>query len=300
MRYKESLREKKVKGIILAGGKATRLYPATQAVSKQLIPVYDKPMIYYPLSILMLSGIRDILIISTPQDLEKFKKLLGDGSRIGVKFSYAEQDYPRGLPDAFRIGKDFIGEDNVCLVLGDNIFYGQGIEEILIEVTKKQRGATIFGHEVTDPQRYGVVEFDKNGKVLSIEEKPQNPKSRYAVIGLYFFDNRVIKMAENLQPSNRGETEITDLFKAYLETGELEVKTLGRGFSWFDTGTFDSMSEASEFVKLIQKRQGQPIACIEEIAYKKSFIGKEQLKEIVSSLGKSGYGEHLSRLLEES
>jgi glucose-1-phosphate thymidylyltransferase len=289
-----------MKGIILAGGKATRLYPATQAVSKQLIPIYDKPMIYYPLSTLMLAGIKDILIISTPEDLGRFKKLFEDGSRIGVKFSYAEQDKPRGIADAFKVGKNFIGEDNVSLILGDNIFYGPGLEEMLVEITKKKRGATIFGHEVSDPQRYGIVEFDKKGKVLSMEEKPEKPKSRYAVVGLYFYDNRVIDMAENLKPSKREEIEITDLNNKYLELGELEVRTLGRGFSWFDTGTFDSMAEASEFVRVIQKRQGYPIACIEEIAYNKGFIGKEQLNEIINSLGKSGYGEHLSRLLEES
>ena len=289
-----------MKGMILAGGKATRLYPSTQVVSKQLIPIYDKPMIYYPLSTLMLAGIKDILIISTPEDLGRFEKLFNDGSRIGVKFSYGEQDKPRGLPDAFRVGKNFIGQDNVCLVLGDNIFYGQGLEEMLSEVARKKSGATVFAQEVSDPKRYVIVEFDKSGKVLSIEEKPEIPKSRCAILGLYFFDNKAVDFAAGLKPSKRGETEITDLYKKYLEIGELEVKTLGRGFSWFDTGTFDSMAEASEFVRVIQKRQGQPIACIEEIAYHKNFIGKEKLKEIVDFLGKSGYGEHLSRLLEES
>jgi len=287
-----------MKGIILAGGKATRLYPTTNVVSKQLLPIYDKPMIYYPLSTLMFSGIRDILIISTPEDLGRFENLLGDGSRIGINLSYAEQDKPRGLADAFRVGKGFIGSDSTCLVLGDNIFYGHSLSEILTKTTEKQEGATIFGHEVSDPERYGIVEFDDTGKVLSIEEKPKKPKSRYAVIGLYFYDNEVIDIVENLRPSERGELEITDLNKKYLEMGKLEAKLLGRGFSWFDTGTFDSMAEASEFVRVIQKRQGQTIACIEEIAFQKGFIDKGRLRKIAEPLKSSGYGDYLLRLLD--
>lgn len=285
-----------MKGIILAGGKATRLYPLTNVVSKQLLPVYDKPMIYYPLSTLMLSNIRDILIISTPEDLPNFQKLLGDGSRLGMNFSYAIQDKPRGLADAFIVGKNFIGKDKVCLILGDNIFYGHGLPEILREASQRNKGATVFGYEVSDPERYGVVEFDSNMKALSIEEKPKNPKSRYAVVGLYFYDNKVIEIAENLKPSARGELEITDLNRKYLELGELEVKLMGRGFAWLDTGTFNSMSEASEFVRVVQTRQGSMVACPEEIAYRMGFIDKEQLRKAAEPLLKSGYGEYLMKI----
>lgn len=286
-----------MKGIILAGGKATRLYPITNVISKQLIDVYDKPMIYYPLSTLMLAGIRDILIISTPEDLPRFRKLLGNGSRIGINFSYEEQDKPRGLADAFRVGKNFIGKEQCCLILGDNIFYGHGLPEMLKEAASKQKGATIFGYRVSDPQRYGVVEFDSRGKVLSIEEKPQNPKSNYAVVGLYFYDNQVIGLAESLNPSARGELEITDLNKRYLELDQLEVKLMGRGFAWLDTGTYESLAEAREFVRVIQKRQGTMVACPEEIAFRMGYISGEELRAAAEPIIKSGYGEYLLSLL---
>ena len=285
-----------MKGIILAGGKATRLYPITNVISKQLIDVYDKPMIYYPLSTLMLAGIRDILVISTPEDLPRFRKLLGNGSRIGINFSYEEQDKPRGLADAFRVGKNFIGKEQCCLILGDNIFYGHGLPEMLKEAASKQKGATIFGYRVSDPQRYGVVEFDSKGKVLSIEEKPQNPKSNYAVVGLYFYDNQVIGLAESLNPSARGELEITDLNKRYLELDQLEVKLMGRGFAWLDTGTYESLAEAREFVRVIQKRQGTMVACPEEIAFRMGYISREELRAAAEII-KSGYGEYLLSLL---
>lgn len=288
-----------MKGIILAGGRATRLYPITNVLSKQLIPVYDKPMIYYPLSTLMLAGIRDILIISTPQDLLKFKELLGDGSRIGIHLSYARQDKPLGIADAFRVGKEFIGNDKCCLILGDNIFYGNGIRKLLKEAMDREDGATIFCYEVKDPQRYGVVEFDSNGKALSLEEKPQNPKSNYAVVGLYFYDNNVVNIAENLKPSSRGELEITDLNKKYLEMNKLNVKLMRRGLAWLDTGTFLSLLEASNFVETIENRQGLKIACIEEIAYIMGFINKDQLKEIAEPLKNSGYGEYLLRIISK-
>jgi glucose-1-phosphate thymidylyltransferase len=287
----------KMKGIILAGGKATRLYPATLAVSKQLLPVYDKPMIYYPLSTLMLAGIRDTLIISTPEDLPSFRKLLRDGSQLGLNFSYAEQDQPRGLADAFRVGRNFIGKDRCCLILGDNIFYGHGLPELLRAAAKKQDGATIFGYEVSDPQRYGVVEFDETGRVLSIEEKPQYPKSRFAVVGLYFYDNDVVRIAQDLNPSERGELEITDLNRKYLELGKLEAKVLGRGFDWFDAGTNDSLKDANDLVAAVQKRQGSQIACIEEIAWRMGFIDKEQLKRLAEPLKNSDYGRYLMGLL---
>jgi glucose-1-phosphate thymidylyltransferase len=286
-----------MKGIILAGGKATRLYPATNVVSKQLLPIYDKPMIYYPLSTLMLAGIREILIISTPEDLPRFNELLGDGSKIGLKLSYEKQDKPRGLADAFIIGEKFIGNDKCCLILGDNIFYGSELQEMLKQAAEKENGATVFGYEVNDPARYGVIEFDSNKKVLSIEEKPEFPKSRYAIVGLYFYDTKVIEFAKSLAPSKRGEIEITDLNKKYLEIGELDVKLMARGFAWLDTGTFDSLAEASEFVRVIQKRQGSTIACLEEIAYKMNYITKEQLRETAESLKKSGYGEYLLGLI---
>ncbi len=289
-----------MKGIILAGGKATRLYPITTVTSKQLLPVYDKPMVYYPLSTLMLAGIRDVLLISTPEDLPRYKELLGDGSRIGMRFSYKEQDKPQGLPDAFRVGKDFIGNDRCCLILGDNIFYGNGLRKLLKEAAEKETGATVFCYEVKDPQRYGVVEFNSEGKVLSLEEKPKNPKSNYAVVGLYFYDNNVIKTTETLIPSARGELEITDLNRKYLEEGMLDVKLMRRGFAWLDTGTFNSLLEASDFVKIIEERQCLKIACIEEIAYRMGFIDEEQLRKIAEPLKNSGYGEYLLNILSKS
>lgn len=285
-----------MKGIILAGGSGTRLYPLTISVSKQLMPVYDKPMIYYPLSTLMLAGIRDILIITTPQDSDSFQKLLGDGSQIGCKIEYKIQPSPDGLAQAFIIGEEFIGEDSVALVLGDNIFYGTGLKDLLQSKTQV-KGGCVFSYQVSDPERYGVVEFDKNFKALSIEEKPLKPKSNYAVPGLYFYDNRVVEFAKNLKPSHRGELEITDINKIYLELGELEVGIMGRGTAWLDTGTFDSLHEASEFVKIIEKRQGFKVSCIEEIAYRLNFIDKEQLLISSEKYGKSGYGEYLRSLI---
>lgn len=285
-----------MKGIILAGGSGTRLYPLTIAVSKQLMPVYDKPMIYYPLSILLLAGIKEILIITTPHDQEAFKKLLGDGSAIGCKFEYKVQPSPDGLAQAFILGEEFIGDDSVALVLGDNIFYGNGLPQLLTSKTNV-KGGCVFAYNVSDPERYGVVEFDENYKAISIEEKPQHPKSNYAVPGLYFYDNSVVEIAKNLKPSPRGELEITDVNKVYLEKGELEVGVMSRGTAWLDTGTFDSLHEATEFVKVLEKRQGFKISCIEEIAYKKGFINKEQLLVAAEKYGKSGYGEYLKKLL---
>lgn len=285
-----------MKGIILAGGSGTRLYPLTIAVSKQLMPVYDKPMIYYPLSILLLAGIKEILIITTPHDQEAFKKLLGDGSAIGCKFEYKVQPSPDGLAQAFILGEEFIDDDSVALVLGDNIFYGNGLPQLLTSKTNV-KGGCVFAYNVSDPERYGVVEFDENFKALSIEEKPQNPKSNFAVPGLYFYDNSVVEIAKNLKPSPRGELEITDVNKIYLEKGELEVGVMSRGTAWLDTGTFDSLHEATEFVKVLEKRQGFKISCIEEIAYKKGFINKEQLLAAAEKYGKSGYGEYLKKLL---
>lgn len=287
-----------IKGIILAGGKATRLYPITNVTSKQLLPVYDKPMIYYPLSTLMLAGIREILIISTPEDLPRYWRLLGDGSKLGLKISYAEQDKPRGLPDAFRVGKSFIGNDKCCLILGDNIFYGNGLRKLLKEASENESGATIFCYEVKDPERYGVVEFNKEGKVLSIEEKPKQPKSNYALVGLYFYDNEVIKLAESLTPSERGETEISDLNKKYLEKGNLNVKLMRRGLAWLDTGTFNSLLEASDFVRIIQDRQCLKIACIEEIAYRMGFINEEQLGLLAEPMKNSEYGKYILDILD--
>ena len=287
-----------MKGIILAGGSGTRLYPLTKAVSKQIMPVYDKPMIYYPLSTLMLAGIRDILIISTPRDLPVFESLFGTGEELGLRMSYAVQDVPRGLADAFIIGEEFIGDDNVALVLGDNIFYGQSFSKLLREVASRKKGATIFGYYVRDPREYGVVEFDEEGKALSIEEKPEHPKSNYAVPGLYFYDNDVVEIAKNVKPSARGEIEITSVNNAYLERGDLRVETMGRGFAWLDTGNHDALLDAADFVAAFQKRQGLYISCIEEIAYKRGFISKEQLLKLAEPLLKTDYGKYLVEVAE--
>jgi len=282
-----------MKGIILAGGSGTRLYPLTKAISKQIMPVYDKPMIYYPLSTLMLAGIREVLIISTPRDLPVFKELLGDGSQLGMKFSYAIQEQPRGLADAFIIGEEFIGDDNVALVLGDNIFYGQSFSKLLKTVAERKTGATIFGYYVRDPREYGVVEFDENGMAISIEEKPEHPKSNYAVPGLYFYDNDVVEIAKNVKPSARGEIEITSINNEYLRRGTLHVETMGRGFAWLDTGNHDALLEAADFVAAFQKRQGLYVSCIEEIAYKRGFIDREQLVKLAEPLMKTNYGKYL-------
>ncbi len=282
-----------MRGIILAGGSGTRLYPLTKAVSKQIMPVYDKPMIYYPLSTLMLAGIREVLIISTPRDLPIFKELLGDGSQLGMCFSYAVQDQPRGLADAFIIGADFVATDRVALVLGDNIFYGQSFSKVLKHVADREDGATIFGYYVRDPREYGVVEFDQNGKAISIEEKPENPKSNYAVPGLYFYDNEVVNIVRDIEPSARGEIEITSVNNVYLKMGKLNVETLGRGFAWLDTGNHDALIDAADFVASIQKRQGLYISCIEEIAFKKGFINKDELLALAEPLMKTDYGKYL-------
>ena len=287
-----------MKGIVLAGGSGTRLYPLTKAISKQIMPVYDKPMIYYPLSTLMLAGIREVLIISTPRDIHVFEELLSDGSQLGMKFSYAVQEQPRGLADAFIIGADFIGDDSVALVLGDNIFYGQSFSKVLREVAARESGATIFGYYVRDPREYGVVEFDENGKALSIEEKPEHPKSNYAVPGLYFYDNDVVEIAANVKPSARGEIEITSINNEYLRRGTLRVETLGRGFAWLDTGNHDSLLDAADFVAAFQKRQGLYISCIEEIAYNRGFIDKEQLLKLAEPLMKTNYGQYLKEVAE--
>lgn len=290
-----------MKGIVLAGGSGTRLYPITKGISKQLIPIFDKPMIFYPISVLMLAGIREILIISTPHDLPGFKRLLGDGSEIGVKFEYAEQPSPDGLAQAFIIGEKFIGKDNVCLVLGDNIFYGSGFSALLrqsVQNAEKEGLATVFGYYVNDPERYGVAEFDKEGNCLSIEEKPEHPKSNYAVVGLYFYPNSVVEIAKNIKPSARGELEITTVNQEYLQQHLLKVQTLQRGFAWLDTGTHDSLAEASTFIEVIEKRQGQKVACLEEIAFKKGWIDSERLKELAKPMIKNGYGQYLMQLAE--
>lgn len=289
---------KKYKGIVLAGGSGSRLHPITLGVSKQLLPIYDKPMIYYPISVLMLSGINEILIISTPEDMPGYKRLLGDGSQLGVSFSYAIQPSPDGLAQAFLIGEDFIGDDNVCLVLGDNIFFGQHFTDKLKAAVAKQEGATVFGYHVTDPERFGVVEFNEDGKAISIEEKPKVPKSNYAVTGLYFYDNDVVDIAKNIKPSPRGELEITDVNRAYLERGDMNVSLLGRGFAWLDTGTHDSLMEAGYFVQTIEKRQGLKVACLEEIAYQKGWLTKDELISCAQTLGKTGYGQYLLRVCE--
>ncbi|ATA77271.1 MULTISPECIES: glucose-1-phosphate thymidylyltransferase RfbA [Capnocytophaga] len=290
-----------MKGIILAGGSGTRLYPITKGISKQLLPIYDKPMVYYPLSVLMLAGIREVLVISTPQDLPGFQRLLGDGSDYGISISYAEQPSPDGLAQAFIIGEQFIGNDDVCLVLGDNIFYGQSFTKMLlqsVETAEKERKATVFGYYVKDPERYGVAEFDAEGNVLSIEEKPEKPKSHYAVVGLYFYPNKVVNVAKNIKPSARGELEITTVNQEFLKDNELKVQLLGRGFAWLDTGTHDSLSEASNFVETIEKRQGLKISCLEEIAYKKGWISAEKIRELAQPMLKNQYGQYLLELIK--
>lgn len=290
-----------MKGIILAGGSGSRLYPITKGVSKQLLPIYDKPMIYYPLSVLMLAGIRDILVISTPQDLSGFQRLLGDGSDYGLHLTYAEQPSPDGLAQAFLIGREFIGDDNVCLILGDNIFYGQSFSSMLREAVtsvEQEGNATVFGYYVNDPQRYGVAEFDEEGNVLSIEEKPQQPKSNYAIVGLYFYPNKVVDIAAGIKPSARGELEITSVNQQFLENGKLKVQLLGRGFAWLDTGTHDSLSEASTFIEVIEKRQGLKVACLEEIAFRRGWIGIKKLKEIAATMEKNQYGKYLLGVID--
>ena len=287
-----------MKGIVLAGGSGTRLHPITRGVSKQILPVYDKPMIYYPLSVLMLAGIQDILVISTPDDLPSYQKLLGDGSEFGVNLAYADQPSPDGLAQAFLIGESFIGDDSVCLILGDNIFYGYGFGAMLREVASRDFGATVFGYHVNDPERFGVVEFDSEGRVLSVEEKPECPKSNYAITGLYFYDNRVVDIAKQVQPSKRGELEITDVNRAYLESGELNVSLLSRGFAWLDTGTHDSLMEASQFVQTIEHRQGLKVACLEEIGYRNGWLSGEALRGQATALAKTGYGQYLQQVLD--
>ncbi len=296
------LKKKNMKGIVLAGGSGTRLYPITKGVSKQLLPIYDKPMVYYPISALMLAGIRDILIISTPQDLPGFKRLLGDGSDFGVRFEYAEQPSPDGLAQAFIIGEQFIGDDCACLVLGDNIFHGNGFTKLLenaVHDAEVNQKATVFGYWVADPERYGVAEFDKQGNCLSIEEKPKEPKSNYAVVGLYFYPNKVVKVAKSIKPSARGELEITTVNQRFLEDGELMVQTLGRGFAWLDTGTHDSLAEASTFVEVIEKRQGLKIACLEGIAYRNGWINEEKMRELAQPMLKNQYGQYLLKVIDE-
>jgi len=288
-----------MKGIILAGGKGTRLYPLTMAISKQLLPVYDKPMIYYPLSMLMLAGIRDILVITTPEDSDQYRRLLGDGSRLGMNFQYAVQAVPRGLADAFLVGKEFIGDDKVCLILGDNIFFGHGLPQVLRSAAEQENGAVVFAYPVRDPERYGVVEFDDSGKAISLEEKPLKPRSNYAVPGIYFYDNRVVRYAEELEPSPRGEIEITDINKRYLSDGKLSVKVLGRGIAWLDAGTHESLLQASMFVQAVEDRQGMMISCVEEIAYRMGYIDEEGLRKCAEPLTSNGYGQYLIRFLGE-
>jgi len=288
-----------MKGIILAGGKGTRLYPLTMAISKQLLPVYDKPMIYYPLSMLMLAGIRDVLVITTPEDNDQYRRLLGDGSRIGMNFEYAIQAVPRGLADAFIVGKEFIGADKVCLILGDNIFFGHGLPQVLRSAAEQENGAVVFAYPVRDPERYGVVEFDENGKAISLEEKPLKPRSNFAVPGIYFYDNRVVRYAEELAPSPRGEIEITDINKRYLGDGELSVKVLGRGVAWLDAGTHESLLQASMFVQAVEDRQGMMISCVEEIAYRMGYIDKETLRSCAEPLASNEYGQYLLRFLSD-
>ncbi len=291
-----------MKGIVLAGGSGTRLYPITKAISKQLMPIYDKPMVYYPISVLMLAGIRDILIISTPFDLPDFKRLLGDGSDYGVHFTYAEQPSPDGLAQAFTIGADFIGNDSVCLVLGDNIFQGPGLTKLLkeaVDAAEKDKKATVFGYWVSDPERYGVAEFDKQGNCLSIEEKPEHPKSNYAVVGLYFYPNKVVEVARNVKPSARGEYEITSVNQKFLEDGELKVATFGRGFAWLDTGTHDSLAEASTYIEVLEKRQGLKVACLEGIAYRKGWISEQRMRELARPMLKNQYGQYLLKVIDE-
>lgn len=289
-----------MKGIILAGGSGTRLYPLTKSMSKQLMPIYDKPMIYYPMSTLMLAGIKDILIISTPTDTPRFEQLFGDGSEIGLNLSYAVQEEPNGLAEAFIIGEEFIGNDSVCLILGDNIYYGGGLSKMLQRAAAKPEGATVFGYHVNDPERFGVVEFDNEMRALSIEEKPLNPKSNYAVTGLYFYDNRVVDIAKNIEPSHRGELEITDINQEYLEMGELDVEVMGRGYAWLDTGTHESLLEAGTFIETIEKRQSLRVACLEEIAFRMGYITHNQLVDLAQPLKKNGYGQYLLRIAEES
>ena len=287
-----------MKGIVLAGGSGTRLHPITRGVSKQMLPIYDKPMIYYPLSVLMLAGIRDILVISTPDDLPSYEKLLGNGTDFGVNLAFAEQPTPDGLAQAFLIGESFIGDDSVCLILGDNIFYGHGFTAMLQDVVARDAGATVFGYHVNDPERFGVVEFDSDGRVLSVEEKPERPKSNYAITGLYFYDNRVVDIAKQVKPSERGELEITDVNKAYLESGELNVRVMGRGFAWLDTGTHDSLMEAGQFVQTIEHRQGLKVACLEEIGYRNGWLSAEALQQQAGALSKTGYGQYLQQVLD--
>jgi glucose-1-phosphate thymidylyltransferase len=287
------------KGIILAGGSGTRLYPITKGVSKQLLPIYDKPMVYYPLSVLMLAGIREVLVISTPEDIDDFKRLLGDGSQLGVELTYAVQPSPDGLAQAFILGEDFIGDSNVCLVLGDNIFYGQGFTPMLRQAVSRQKGATVFGYQVKDPERFGVVEFDSEKRAVSIEEKPKHPKSNYAVTGLYFYDNDVIQIAKQVKPSDRGELEITTVNQMYLERGDLNVELLGRGFAWLDTGTHASLLEAAQFVETLEKRQGYKVACLEEIALNNGWLSKEKVLEIGQNMSKNDYGQYLISLIGE-